>query len=94
LKEVTTGLEAAVFHSQHLLIGVVGVAVLGAPSALAEILIATAGPMTGVYAWAGERYQRGASWRSRISTPKAVSSVNGSSSPWATTSAMPIRRWR
>ena len=28
--------------------------------AQAEILIATAGPMTGVYAWAGQRYQRGA----------------------------------
>ena len=35
-------------------------AALCAPSARADILIATAGPMTGVYAWAGERYQRGA----------------------------------
>ena len=31
-----------------------------ARSAWSDILIATAGPMTGVYAWAGERYQRGA----------------------------------
>jgi branched-chain amino acid transport system substrate-binding protein len=45
---------------QSLLIGVVGVAVLCATTAQAEILIATAGPMTGVYAWAGERYHRGA----------------------------------
>ena len=44
---------------QSLLIGVVGVAVLCATTARSEILIATAGPMTGVYAWAGERYQRG-----------------------------------
>jgi branched-chain amino acid transport system substrate-binding protein len=33
---------------------------LGARAVAAEILIATAGPMTGAYAWAGERYQRGA----------------------------------
>ncbi|MGH6918411.1 MAG: branched-chain amino acid ABC transporter substrate-binding protein [Geminicoccaceae bacterium] len=44
---------------QRLLIGMVGVAALCATTARAEILIATAGPMTGVYAWAGERYQRG-----------------------------------
>ena len=31
-----------------------------ARAAEAEILIGVAGPMTGVYAWAGERYQRGA----------------------------------
>jgi branched-chain amino acid transport system substrate-binding protein len=48
------------FCSQHLLIGVVGVVAFCATSVRAEILIATAGPMTGVYAWAGERYQRGA----------------------------------
>jgi branched-chain amino acid transport system substrate-binding protein len=35
-------------------------AALCARAAGAEILIATAGPMTGAYAWAGERYQRGA----------------------------------
>jgi len=40
--------------------GIFLVAALGARAAEAEILIATAGPMTGVYAWAGERYQRGA----------------------------------
>jgi branched-chain amino acid transport system substrate-binding protein len=45
---------------QFLLVGVVCLAVLWAPAAQADILIATAGPMTGVYAWAGERYQRGA----------------------------------
>jgi branched-chain amino acid transport system substrate-binding protein len=44
---------------QRLLIGMVGVAALCATTARAEILIATAGPMTGIYAWAGERYQRG-----------------------------------
>jgi branched-chain amino acid transport system substrate-binding protein len=31
-----------------------------APTAEADIRIGVAGPMTGVYAWAGERYQRGA----------------------------------
>ena len=35
-------------------------AALGARAAGAEIRIATAAPMTGVYAWAGERYERGA----------------------------------
>jgi branched-chain amino acid transport system substrate-binding protein len=38
----------------------ISVAAFWVTSAWAEILIATAGPMTGVYAWAGERYQRGA----------------------------------
>jgi branched-chain amino acid transport system substrate-binding protein len=43
-----------------LVVGVVAAATLGARAAQADIRIATAGPMTGVYAWAGERYQRGA----------------------------------
>ena len=43
-----------------LLLGVISVAAFCARPGAAEILIATAGPMTGVYAWAGERYQRGA----------------------------------
>jgi branched-chain amino acid transport system substrate-binding protein len=38
----------------------VSAAALCATSVQADIRIATAGPMTGVYAWAGERYQRGA----------------------------------
>jgi branched-chain amino acid transport system substrate-binding protein len=59
LKEVITGL-GAMFRWQRLLIGVVSVGALCATTAQAEIVIATAGPMTGVYAWAGERYQRGA----------------------------------
>jgi branched-chain amino acid transport system substrate-binding protein len=42
-----------------LIVGVISVAVFFNQAARAEILIATAGPMTGVYAWAGERYQRG-----------------------------------
>ncbi|MCE3249304.1 MAG: hypothetical protein K0R41_3129, partial [Geminicoccaceae bacterium] len=42
-----------------LVAGVVSAALWG-PAAEAEIRIATAGPMTGIYAWAGERYQRGA----------------------------------
>ena len=37
----------------------VSAAAFWATAAWAEILIATAGPMTGTYAWAGERYQRG-----------------------------------
>ena len=41
-------------------VGFVSFAALGARAPGADILIATAGPMTGVYAWAGERYQRGA----------------------------------
>jgi branched-chain amino acid transport system substrate-binding protein len=43
-----------------LVVGAISAAALWAPAAQAEILIAVAGPMTGVYAWAGERYQRGA----------------------------------
>ena len=43
-----------------LAVAVMLAAALGARAVEAEILIATAGPMTGVYAWAGERYQRGA----------------------------------
>lgn len=41
-----------------LVVSVISAATFGAESAGAEILIATAGPMTGDYAWAGERYQR------------------------------------
>lgn len=44
---------------QLLLLSVVSVAVLCAPAADAEIRIATAGAMTGSYAWFGEQYQRG-----------------------------------
>jgi branched-chain amino acid transport system substrate-binding protein len=43
-----------------LAVGIVSAATLCAQPGLAEIRIATAGPMTGIYAWAGERYQRGA----------------------------------
>jgi branched-chain amino acid transport system substrate-binding protein len=43
-----------------LIVSVISAAALSAQVARAEILIATAGPMTGVYAWAGDRYQRGA----------------------------------
>jgi branched-chain amino acid transport system substrate-binding protein len=43
-----------------LVVGVISAAALWGPAADADIRIATAGPMTGVYAWAGERYQRGA----------------------------------
>jgi len=43
-----------------LAVAIVLAATLCARAVGAEILIATAGPMTGVYAWAGERYQRGA----------------------------------
>jgi branched-chain amino acid transport system substrate-binding protein len=41
-------------------LGAFSIAALCAWPAGAEILIATAGPMTGGYAWAGETYQRGA----------------------------------
>jgi branched-chain amino acid transport system substrate-binding protein len=43
-----------------LAVSIVCAAALGAPATQADILIATAAPMTGVYAWAGERFQRGA----------------------------------
>jgi branched-chain amino acid transport system substrate-binding protein len=43
-----------------LLLGAISIASLCAPAAEAEIRIGVAGPMTGAYAWAGERYQRGA----------------------------------
>ena len=47
-------------RSGLLAVGIVSAATLCARPGLAEIRIATAGPMTGIYAWAGERYQRGA----------------------------------
>jgi branched-chain amino acid transport system substrate-binding protein len=40
-------------------ITVIGSAALWIPAAAADIRIAVAGPMTGAYAWAGDRYQRG-----------------------------------
>ena len=43
-----------------LIVSAIWAATLCAPTAQAEILIGVAGPMTGIYAWAGERYQRGA----------------------------------
>ena len=48
------------FGRKLLIVCVIAIAALGAPAAAAEIRIAAAGPMTGVYAWAGEQYQRGA----------------------------------
>ena len=67
-------------------------AVLGTRATKADILIATAGPMTGDYAWAGERYQRGAGLA--VEDLNAAGSVLGqrSSSSSATTSATPSRR--
>jgi branched-chain amino acid transport system substrate-binding protein len=47
-------------RSGLLVVGGLAIAALGASTARADILIATAGPMTGAYAWAGERYQRAA----------------------------------
>jgi branched-chain amino acid transport system substrate-binding protein len=43
-----------------IIVSVILVAAFCGQAPRAEIFIATAGPMTGVYAWAGERYQRGA----------------------------------
>jgi branched-chain amino acid transport system substrate-binding protein len=43
-----------------LLVGLIAAAVLGAPTADANIRIATAGPMTGPVAWFGEQYLRAA----------------------------------
>jgi branched-chain amino acid transport system substrate-binding protein len=42
-----------------LLVGVIAIAAFCATSARADIRIGVAGPMTGVYAWAGDRYLRG-----------------------------------
>ncbi len=47
-------------RSGLLFAGVISVITLCATAAGAEVLIATAGPMTGAYAWFGEQYQRGA----------------------------------
>jgi branched-chain amino acid transport system substrate-binding protein len=43
-----------------LLVGIIAATSVSAKPAGAEIRIATAGPMTGDYAWFGEQYQRGA----------------------------------
>jgi branched-chain amino acid transport system substrate-binding protein len=43
-----------------LFVGIFSAAAFCVGAAEAEILIATAGPMTGAYAWFGEQYQRGA----------------------------------
>ena len=43
-----------------LIASVIAAAALGAPAAQAEIRIGVAAPMTGIYAWAGDRFQRGA----------------------------------
>jgi branched-chain amino acid transport system substrate-binding protein len=50
----------SVVRRRLLTVAIVLVAALCARAAGAEILIATAGPMTGAYAWFGEQYQRGA----------------------------------
>ena len=47
-------------RSGLLVFSVFAAAACYAPAAQTEILIATAGPMTGAYAWFGEQYQRGA----------------------------------
>lgn len=44
--------------SRLLIVSIVSVAAIYCQMARSEILIATAGPMTGVYAWSGEQYQR------------------------------------
>jgi branched-chain amino acid transport system substrate-binding protein len=43
-----------------LIVSIISAAALWAQVAEADIRIGVAGPMTGVYAWAGDRYQRGA----------------------------------
>jgi hypothetical protein len=53
-------------------VAIVLAAALGARPAAAEILIATAGPMTGAYAWARRALSAAPGWRSRISTPRAA----------------------
>jgi branched-chain amino acid transport system substrate-binding protein len=45
---------------KFVVISAVSLAALCAGAAAADILIATAGPITGIYAWAGESYERGA----------------------------------
>jgi branched-chain amino acid transport system substrate-binding protein len=47
-------------RSGLLVVAAISVTALGLQEAGAEIRIATAGPMTGDYAWAGDRYQKGA----------------------------------
>ena len=45
---------------KSLAVSILLAAALCTRAAAAEIRIATAGPMTGAYAWFGEQYQRGA----------------------------------
>jgi branched-chain amino acid transport system substrate-binding protein len=47
-------------RSAVLLVSLISATILGTQTAGAEIKIGTAGPMTGDYAWAGDRYQKGA----------------------------------
>jgi Periplasmic binding protein len=77
-----------------LIVGVIAAAALGAKGVAADILIATAGPMTGVYAWAGDRYQRGAGLA--VEDLNARGGVLGQRVELvvATTFATPIRLWR
>ena len=49
----------SVIRCRSILICAVLFTAIGAPSAQADIRIGVAGPMTGVYAWAGDRYLRG-----------------------------------
>ena len=61
--------------------------------ALAEIPIATAGPMTGSLAGFGDSSVTAPNWRSATSMPAAVSSGKSWSSRSRTTSVIPNRRW-
>jgi branched-chain amino acid transport system substrate-binding protein len=52
--------DRAMDRRRLIVVGIVLAAALHTPAAAADIRIGVAGPMTGAYAWAGERYERGA----------------------------------
>jgi branched-chain amino acid transport system substrate-binding protein len=51
--------DRAMVCRNRIVAGIFAAVALWVPAAEADIRIAAAGPMTGVYAWAGERFQRG-----------------------------------
>jgi branched-chain amino acid transport system substrate-binding protein len=59
-QNISRMMEVPMVRAGLLVVSAISAVALGATTAAAELRIATAGPMTGIYGWAGERYQRGA----------------------------------
>jgi branched-chain amino acid transport system substrate-binding protein len=73
-----------------LLLAAIASTTIGVSPALADVSIATAGPMTGQYAWYGEEQRQGAEM--------AVADINAkgglrSGSSLATMPVTPVKRW-